>query len=206
MSVTHLPPWESTAIEIALDLERIQLANPSGSEFSGPAEPRICVVACFALSSQLKRIVTAVDRVVPSRLPDLRIARAATRVAVSQGSKAVAARAETVAITPMLPLLRLQLRLIRAILPGLADRGAEFAAHESDPDASNARFIAGFIAMRSLPAFEPSAVGAEFSPVNLGVTGLTIYRLGKRGVPQSILGHWSYVRNARSSVHLRSGL
>ena len=82
MSVTHLPGWDVTAIEIALDLEPPLFSDPVLVAFSGAAEPRICLVTSFALTSQLKRIVTAIDRVVPERLPGgLRIAPARGRAA-----------------------------------------------------------------------------------------------------------------------------
>ena len=69
MSVTHLQKWDVTAIEIALDLEMPHFVDPTRFAFSGPAEPRICLVAGFALTSQLKRIVAAVNRALPARPP-----------------------------------------------------------------------------------------------------------------------------------------
>lgn len=69
MSITHLRKWDVSGIEIALDLEIPRISDRSRFVFSGPAEPRIRLVVCFALTSQLKRIVTAVDRAAPARPP-----------------------------------------------------------------------------------------------------------------------------------------
>ncbi|HEY1654689.1 MAG TPA: hypothetical protein VGF86_06225 [Candidatus Tumulicola sp.] len=205
MSVTHLPEWDATAIEIALDLERLQFDDSPVAIFSGPAEPRICVVTCFALISQLKRIVAAVDRVIPRRLPGLRIAPAPTRGDPPRDAGSVTTRPGTVAIAPMLSLLRLQYRLIRAIQPGLADQRAAIEAARSDLDDASAHFIGDFIANSSLPTLEPPVATVDFSPTRFRATGITIYRLGGRGVPRSILGHWAYAQSAGASVHLRSG-
>jgi hypothetical protein len=205
MSVTHLPEWDATAIEIALDLERLRFAGSAVTSFSGPAEPRICLITCFALSSQLKRVVTAVDRVVPRRLPGLRVAPVPTRGDNPRRGGDVATRPGAVAIAPMLSLLRLQYRLIRAIQPGLADRRAAIASARSDLGDASANFIGDFIINNSLPTFEPPVAADEFLPTRFHATGITIYRLGGRGVPRSILGHWPYAQNSGGSVHLRSG-
>jgi hypothetical protein len=205
MSVTHLPEWDATAIEIALDLERLRFADSPAASFSGPAEPRICLITCFALSSQLKRIVAAVDRVTPRRFPGLRVAPAPTRGDGPRAGGAVAIRPGAVAIAPMLSLLRLQYRVIRAIQPGLADQRAAIASARNSFGEAAAQFIGDFITNNSLPTFEPSAAADEFVPTRFRVTGITIYRLGGRGVPRSILGHWAYAQNAGGSVHLRSG-
>jgi hypothetical protein len=199
MSVTHLPEWDITAIEIAIDLERLD--GPAGAIFSGPVEPRICLVTCFALTSQLKRIVTAMDRVIPSRLPELRVAPAQARSVVTRRDDPGATLPGAVTIAPMLNLLRLQQRLIRAIEPGLGDQRAAAA---TNLDAS-ARFISEFIPNKTLPTFEPPVTTPDPLPMRLRATGITIYRLGRGGVPRSILGHWAYAQNTRGSVHLRSG-
>ena len=203
--MTHLPEWDATAIELALDLERLRFDDSPVAIFSGPAEPRICIITCFALSSQLKRIVAAVDRVIPRRLPGLRIARAQTRGDLPHNAGAVTTRPGAVAIAPMLSLLRLQYRLIRAIQPGLADQRAARVAARSDLGDASAHFIGDFIINNSLPTFEPPMANVDFPPARFRATGITIYRLGGRGVPRSILGHWAYAHSAGASVHLRSG-
>jgi hypothetical protein len=199
MSVAHLPKWDVTPIEIALDLEPSQLTNRSSFQFSGPAEPRICLVAAFALTSQLKRIVTAVDRATPPRLPSgLRIGPAKTRAPTVSGIGIV--------VAPMLALLRLQRRFIRAIEPGLADAAMHRSlARSADMDIPSAQFVGEFIAAKTLPTFEPACAAANFIPLRLRGLGITVYCLGRQGAPQSILGHWAYSATTRGSVHLRSG-
>lgn len=197
MSVTHLPKWDVTAIEIALDLEAPRSLDPLRFAFSGRAEPRICLVAAFALTLQLKRIVAAVDRVVPARLPSrLQIAPAATR-------SAVAAVGATISLQPMFALLRLQSKLIRAIEPGLAHEGVSYRmkrAMENGP----ARFIGDFITRETLPTFEPPCAVAGFEVTELKAVGITIYRLGHRGAPASIVCRWAYPPDS-GSIHLRGG-
>jgi hypothetical protein len=192
MTVIHLPDWDVTAIEIALDLERLQVDDPAAMMFSGPTEPRICLVTCFALTSQLMHVVTAVNRVLPSRLPTLRVASAQRRAGDS-----------TVAVAPMLALLRVQQRFIRAIQPGLGDQRAAIASGRADLDDTSAQFIGDFISNNSVPTFEPTLANSEFLPMRLRVAGITIYSLSRRGIPRSVLGRWPYAQCSRGSVHLR---
>ena len=195
MSVAHLGRWDPTAIEIALDLEVPPFADPPSLGFTGPAEPRICLIAAFALTSQLKRIVAAVDRALPIRLPStLRIAPSRTRTAASSPAGAVSIR-------PMPPLIRIQSRLLRAIEPGLANPHAH--AHEMDEAVSH--YIHEFIPSNALPALEPSQAHPAFTPIEVKTLGVTIYRLDRAGNPQSILGHWAYSPGAYRSDPLRSG-
>jgi len=198
MSVTYLQKWDVTAIEIALDLEIPSFVDASRFNFSGPAEPRICLVAGFALTSQLKRIFAAVDRAMPPRpTSGLRISPTVVR-------STTAPLAAGVSIQPMNALLRLQSKLVRAIEPGLAD-GAAALRMGGGVDSSAARFVGDFIIRKTLPTFEPPcALGADVDATELRATGLTIYRLGDRGVPESILAHWVYPKDP-SSVHLIGG-
>ena len=198
MGIAHLRKWDVTAIEIALDLEMLRFSEPARLVFSGPAEPRICLVAAFASTSQLKRIVAAVDRVMPARLPPGLLV--APPLARSERS----APSGPITIQPMPALLRLQSRLIRAIEPGLTDSRTPISfANVRDLSEAAARFIRDFIPCKTLPSFEPAhAAGAA---IDLSVIGITIYRLGTRGAPESILAHWAYARGSRSSLHLESG-
>jgi hypothetical protein len=197
MSVTHFKKWDVTAIEIALDLEIPRFVDPSRFIFSGPAEPRICLVAAYALTSQLKRIVAAIDRAMPPRpTSGLRISPGAARSPTAPVAAGV--------IQPMYALLRLQSKLIRAIEPGLADGEVPLRMRRGVDNAA-ARFIGDFIINKTLPTFEPPfALNADFDATELRVVGLTIYRLGDRGAPESILAHWPYSK-ASGSVHLLGG-
>jgi hypothetical protein len=184
MGVTHLKQWHVTALEVALDLEMPRFVDPSRFAFSGPAEPRICLVASFVLTSQLKHVLAAIDRVIPARpISGLRIRPAAAR--------SPTAPAAPIAIQPMSALLRLQSKLIHAIEPGLANDGASGRAQRSMDDAA-AQFIGDFISHKALPTFEPPRAPADFEETALRVIGLTIYRLGDHGTPESILSHWPY--------------
>jgi hypothetical protein len=196
MSVTPLQKWDVTAIELALDLEIPRFVDPSRCVFSGPAEPRICLVAGFALTSQLKRVIAAVDRAVPVRPPARLRLRPATTRSETPSSAAVS-------IQPMLPLLRLQSKLIRAIEPGLVQDAGSLNAGRRMEEAA-ARFVGEFISQKTLPTLEPPCSLADFDATDLKVVGLTIYRLGDRGVPESILAHWVYPLDPRS-VHIRGG-
>lgn len=187
-----------TPIEIALDLETTHLYDASHFAFSGPAEPRICLVAAFALTSQLKRIVAAVDRAVPAQaLSSVRIFPTPVRSA-SQVPRAFS-------IEPMLVLRRLQSKLIRATQPGLVNGESGDAlggAHDMGAEAE--QFVRDFVASKALPLLEPAdARGSQ--ALNLRAVGITLYRLGKRGIPESILAHWSYTENSRAKPHLKSG-
>lgn len=186
MTVARLPRWDVTPIEIALDLEPPRLDNPSCLVFSGPAEPRVCLVATFALTPQLKRIATAIERAMPQRLPTgLRIASAKSRCSGwTPGA---------VTIAPMLALLRLQRKFVAAISPGLADcRGDPWQELAPEMETPSARFVGNFIAEKTVPILEPSRAAGEFGETRVRATGVTLYRLGRRGTPESMLAHWSY--------------
>lgn len=196
MSVSHLQKWDVTAIEIALDLEMPHVVDPGRFAFSGPAEPRICLVAGFALTSQLKRIVAAVNRAVPARPPSgLRIAPATAR-------SAAPSLPVPLSVQPMPALLRLQSRLIRAIEPGLAHEGLSLHMKRAMEDGP-ARFVGDFISAKTLPSFEPGSA-TDFDVMEVKALGITIYRLDQRGTPTSILGHWAYAADP-GSIHLRDG-
>ena len=196
MSVTPLQKWDVTAIELALDLELPRFVDSSRCVFSGPAEPRICLVAGFALTSHLKRVIAAVDRAVPVRPPSrLRLSPATTRSATRFSI--------AISIQPMLALLRLQSKLIRAIEPGLVQDAVSHSAGRRMEEAA-ARFVGDFISEKTLPTFEPPCSLADFDARDLKVVGLTVYRLGDRGAPESILAHWVYPLDPRS-VHFRGG-
>ncbi len=199
MSVTHLQKWDVTAIEIALDLEIPRFSDASRILFSGPAEPRICLVAAFALNSHLKRIVAAVDRAVPPRPP------ARLRMTPATARSAAASAPAAVTIQPILALLRLQAKLTRAIEPGLAhDVDLASIRVRRDVDEAAARFISDFISRKALPTFEPPCPVAGFEVVEVRAVGLTIYRLGDKGAPKSIIAHWAYPPDL-GSVRLRGG-
>jgi hypothetical protein len=188
MGVTHLQKWDVTGIEIALDLEIPRIPGRSRLVFSGPAEPRICLVVCFALTSQLKRIVTAVDLALPARPPSgLRIISAMERPSTPP---AVA----TILIQPTLALARLQSKLIRAIEPGLAHDVVSSRVRRAVEE-TTIRFISDFISRKALPSFEPARAVADFHATNVKAIGLTIYRLGEKGTPKSILANWSYTQH-----------
>lgn len=189
---------EITPIEIALDLETTLLYDASHFAFSGPAEPRICLVAAFALTSQLKHLIAAVDRAIPVRAPSgLRIFPMPAR------SASVAPRAFS--IEPMLVLRRLQSKLIRATQPGLVhswDGTLSDSLRDMGDEAE--KFVRDFVPSKALPLLEPAdARGSQ--ALNLRAVGMTVYRLGSRGVPESILAHWPYVKDSRGKPHLKSG-
>lgn len=195
MGIAHLPTWDATPIEVALDLEHPRLGNPTGVTFSGSAEPRICLLVAFALAHQLKRIVSAIDRALPARLPPrLRVVRLRAR-------SAAGLPAASVSILPMAPLIRIQARLLRAIQPGLAHAHT----YGRDMDETTSRYIHDFIPSNALPAIEPPPVHLEYVPIELTTLGVSVYRLDRTGKPQTILGHWAYAPGARQSIPLRSG-
>jgi hypothetical protein len=196
MSVTHLRKWDATPIEIALDVEIPPLSDPSRVAFSGPAEPRICLVAGFALTSQLKHVISAVDRTVPERPPSgLRITPWTSRSAKILG---------TIAVAPMPVLLRLQSKLVRSIEPGLARRQSVVALTANrDLDEAGVNFVLNFIPDKVLPTFEPQEAMSDFDFLEIEAVGLTVYRLGPRGAPESILAHWSYPHDRNRSHPLR---
>jgi hypothetical protein len=195
VSVTHPRKWAVTGIEVALDLEVSHLCDSSRLVISGPAEPRICLVAAFALNSQLDRIVAAVDRTVPARPPlGLWIAPSTTRSAnASDGA---------IAVRPMRVLLQLQSKLIRAIEPGLVQDDAVAVLFDARPrrDEAGANFVRNFLPDKVRPTFEPSHVTPEIEPAEVKAVGLTIYRLGERGRPEAMLAHWTHANDRRSSA------
>ncbi len=65
-------------------------------------------------------------------------------------------------------------------------------------------FIGDFVSGKTLPTFEPPRAPADFETTELRVIGLTIYHLGHRGTPESILAHWAYATDS-SCVPLLSG-
>ncbi len=190
---------EVTPIEIALDLETTLPFDPSRFDFSGAAEPRVCLVAAFALTSQLKRIVGAVNRSVPARAPSgLRIAPSPVR------SATVTPR--VLSIEPMLVLQRLQSKLIRAIEPGLTwDERKILFGSVRDMGEEAERFVRDFVPRNMLPMLtpQPAVLGSE--SLNPRAAGITIYGLGSRGLPESVIAHWAYAQDARGNLHLKSG-
>lgn len=187
-----------TPIEIALDLETTLLYESSHFAFSGPAEPRICLVAAFALTSQLKRIIAAVDRAVPARAPsDLRVVPAPMRSAN--------AAPRSFSIEPMVALRKLQTRLIRATEPGLLHSwDGSLSDGLRNMGAEAERFVRDFVPSKALPVLEPAQARAS-EALDLRAVGITIYRLGNRGAPESILAHWPYIKDSRGKPHLKSG-
>jgi hypothetical protein len=199
MSATQYSRWDVTPIEIALDLAADPVGDPSQSSASGPAEPRVRLVSGFALTSHLKRIVSAVERTIPPRLPS----RLRMTPAKSLSSPSATA---AVTISPTVALLRFQSKLIRAIEPGLAHDGVPVSLRKlRGMDESTARFIGDFISRKALPSFEPSSRAADFCSIPLTTNGITIYELGRHGSPQWILAHWTCSRSGDRSVHLQSG-
>lgn len=188
--------WDITPIEIALNVEPPRFPDASGGVYSPSSDSRICLVAGFALSSHLNRIVTAIDRVIPQRLPK---ALSLAPVQARAGATAVGVPA----VAPMLPLLHLQHRLTRAIKPGLAT--TDMAEHPNEMSERAAHFVRHFITSKAIPTFEPALPVAQFESTALKPVGITLYRLDPQGAPQSILGRWAYVQSARGSNHLISG-
>jgi hypothetical protein len=190
---------EVTPIEIALDLETTLPFDRSRFDFSGAAEPRVCLVAAFALTAQLKRIVGAVNRAVPARAPSgLRIAPLPVR------SATVSPR--VLSIEPMLVLQRLQSKLIRAIEPGVTcDQNAILFGSVRDMGAEAERFVRDFVPRKSPPMLTPQYAVLGSESLNPKAVGITIYRLGNLGLPESIIAHWGYAEDPRGNLHLKSG-
>lgn len=192
--MVHLRRGDVTAVEVALDLEVPSLSALPAFLFSGAVEPRVCLVAAFALTSQLKRIVAAIDRVLPARLP------ATIRIAPVKMRSPTASAPGAASIQPMRALIRIQSRIIRAIEPGLASPGD---SPTLDEPASH--YVREFIPSNALPALEPSRLPPDLASSELKPLGITVYRLDHTGKPQSILAHWAYATNRRGNVPLRGG-
>ncbi len=190
---------EVTPIEIALDLETTLPFDPSRFDFSGAAEPRVCLVAAFALTSQLKRIVGAINRAVPARAPaGLRIAPLPVR------SASVTPR--VLSIEPMLVLQRLQSKFIQAIEPGITcDESRILFGSVRDMGAEAEHFVRDFIPRKSLPILTPQYAVLGSESLNPKAVGITIYHLGARGSPESVIAHWGYAEDSRGNLHLKSG-
>ena len=105
----------------------------------------------------------------------------------------------------MLPLRKLQSKLIRATEPGLARSEDDVLFDGVHPMGAEAeRFVRDFVPCKALPMLEPAdARGAE--ALNLRAVGITIYHLGTQGMPESILARWPYSEDARGKPHLKSG-
>ncbi len=162
MSVTRLPAWNVTAFEIALDLQSDGFIGADTGRF-GAASPRICLLAGFALTPQLKRVIAAVDRTIPARLPrEIRVVPAKTR-------GGPAATGAAFSIQPLLALIRLQLRFARAIEPGLAEGAASIVGVEK-MDEHTSRFVRDFIRSKTPPTFEPSSALADFASAPLRIS------------------------------------
>jgi hypothetical protein len=191
MSVTHLPKWELTAIEISMDVEFPSDFDKSSLDCPASAEPRICVVAGFALTEQLTRIVAALARVLPARLPSR------LRAATTKHRSADRSAPRAITIRPMPPLIRLQSRFNRAIEPGLVHDGSGTSLGGTrDFDEDAAQFIHDFVSSKTLPSFEPPFALTDFPETRLTATGITIYTLDRRGTPESVLKRWPYPRAA----------
>jgi hypothetical protein len=194
MTVTYLRRRGLTAIEIALDLETPQLSDRSSLGFADSHQPRICLVAGFALSAQLERIIAAVERARPTRLPS-RLRAAPSR------SRGEGREEHAVAVQQMLTLMRLQSRLVRAIAPGLVHDERQIAhvgAPELDERAGS--FIRDFISSKAIPTFEPAYVAATFAATQMSASGITIYELGRQGTPQSVIRRWTYPQKTKANV------
>ena len=197
MSVTRLPAWNVTAFEIALDLQSDGFIGADTGRF-GAASPRICLLAGFALTPQLKRVIAAVDRTIPARLPrEIRVVPAKTR-------GGPAATGAAFSIQPLLALIRLQLRFARAIEPGLAE-GAASNCRSREDRRTYVAIRTRFHTFKNASDFRAEQRAGRLRLGAIKIFGITVYRLGSRAEPQSILGHWTYVKSTRSSVHLPSG-
>lgn len=200
VSIAHLRKWDVTPIEIAIDLEAPRQSDPAGIPFSGAAEPRVCLVAAFALTSHLKRIAAAVERAIPQRPP------AGLHLSPSPSRSAAKAEAVAISVRPMPPLVRLQSKLLRAIEPGLAHVDlATTTGVVREMGESAAAYIRDFVPTKALPAFEPAFAARGFAPIDIKPTSISIYRLGQRGAPESILASWAYSQEPRYTLPLRGG-
>ena len=97
----------------------------------------------------------------------------------------------------MLALRKLQSKLIRVTEPGLAHSENDMlldGAHAMGAEAE--QFVRDFVPSKALPVLEPAhARGSQ--ALNLRAVGITVYRLGNRGMPESILAHWPYMEDSR---------
>lgn len=190
---------EVTPIEIALDLETTLPLDSSRFDFSGAAEPRVCLVAAFAFTSHIKRIVGAVDRAIPARAPSgLRIAPTPVRSAAVTPS--------VLSIEPMLVLQRLQAKLIRAIEPGVTwDESKILFGSVRDMGEEAERFVRDFLPRKMLPMLTPQYAALGSESLSPRAAGISIYRLGARGIPESVIAHWVYAQGTRGNLHLING-
>jgi hypothetical protein len=197
--MVNTPPvrWGLTAIEITIDLELPQPFESSPFGVCEACEPRVSLVVAFALTLQLKRIISAVDRTIPARLP--------SRLRIGPPKARAANNSSAASIAPMLPLLRLQSRLIRAIEPGLAPSIALISfGKPRGMDDQTTHFIRDFISSKALPTLTPPCMTHDFEAMRLRTAGITLYRLSRRGTPQTALEHWSPEQSALTRLPLRS--
>ena len=109
-------------------------------------------------------------------------------------------------IEPMLVLQRLQTKLIRAIEPGVTcDERQILFGSIRDMGEEAERFVRDFIPRKSLPVLTPALVVVASDSMIPRAAGITIYGLGTRGMPESVIAHWAYGADARGNLHLKSG-
>ena len=175
-----------TAIEIALEMDGPQFGGTLTSQFSGFAEPRISLVVCFARTALVGHIGSAVSRVVSDRpAPGLIISPCQPD---AKGEPPYA-----LCVSPMIGLVRLQSKIIRAIAPGIVDSETIEAADVADDiDELAAAYIREFLPIGGLPVLVPASANEHFMPTPIIASGVAMYRLGQHATPQSRLAHWSY--------------
>jgi hypothetical protein len=175
-----------TAIEIALELKGPQLGEILTSQFTGFAEPRISLVVCFALTPLLGHIGTAVARFVSDRLAPGLIISPCKPEANSEPPYAIC-------VSPMIGLVRLQSKIVRAIAPGIVDAETiEPAEISRDVDELAAAYIREFLPIGGLPVLVPATSNEHFMPTPIIASGVSMYRLGQHATPQSRIATWSY--------------
>jgi len=187
VSVVHLRPRHLTAIEISLDLAGDSIFSPAAAPCP-PAEPRVCLVVGFALTAQLERVASAIERSLPARLPArLRVLPFAARVPTAP---------PRIAIQPMRALIRLQSTLVRAIEPGLVCEETAIASGvRSDMNDAAVKFVRDFVPYKVLPTLEASYVDQSF-PTRFTAKAISLCCLGADGLPEVVLKRWQYPRNA----------
>jgi hypothetical protein len=95
--------------------------------------------------------------------------------------------------------------LIRAIEPGLAPSVSTISLGKPrGMEDQTAHFIRDFIPSKALPTFAPACTSTDFATMRLRTAGITLNRLGRQGMPQSVLGHWSYAQSVPESLPLPS--